>query len=139
MDERRRAGRDWPEATWRALADAGLPWVGVDAEHGGSGGTLADACDVLWELGAGAVPVPVAETGVLAGWTLAAGGLTVPDGPTTLAVARGGDALAPGRGRSRLVTTLRRVPWAAPRRTSSWCARVTTATGSRSCRPKPWP
>ncbi len=103
---------DWPEATWRALADAGLPWVGVDADRGGSGGTLADACDVLWELGAGAVPVPVAETGILAGWTLAAAGMAVPDGPTTLAVAPGGDGLARHDGGARLVTTLTRVPWA---------------------------
>jgi len=89
----RHHGRDWPDATWRALADAGLPWVGVDAERGGSGGTFADACDVLWELGAGAVPVPVAETGMLAGWVLAAAGLAVPDGPTTFAVAPSGDGV----------------------------------------------
>ncbi|MDT3442200.1 acyl-CoA dehydrogenase family protein [Pseudofrankia sp. BMG5.37] len=102
----------WPERTWLALADAGLPWVGVDAEGGGSGGTVADACDVLWELGAGAVPLPVAETGLLASWVLAAAGLAIPQGPTTIAVASGNHLLRADGRRWRLDAPLTRVPFA---------------------------
>ena len=50
-----------------------------------------------------AVPVPVAETGILAGWSLAAAGLAIPDGPTTLAV-------APERRRRRHVARRERAP-----------------------------
>lgn len=109
-DDRREDG--WPEGTWRALADAGLPWVGVDDAAGGSGGTLADACDVLWPLGVAAVPLPVAETGILAGWVLAAAGLEVPDGPTTIAIGVAGDDLQVRNGRWHLTACLERVAWA---------------------------
>lgn len=109
-DDRRQEG--WPDGTWRALADAGLPWVGVDNAAGGSGGTLADACDVLWPLGAAAVPLPVAETGVLAGWVLAAAGLEVPDGPITIAFGVAGEHLQKRNGRWQLTARLERVAWA---------------------------
>lgn len=109
-DDRREEG--WPEGTWRALADAGLPWVGVDDAAGGSGGTLADACDVLWPLGAAAVPLPVAETGILASWVLAAAGLEVPDGPTTIAMGSARDHLHHRKGRWHLTARLERVAWA---------------------------
>jgi acyl-CoA dehydrogenase len=102
---------DWPDFTWNGLADAGLPWVGIDTDLGGSGGSLADACDVLWEIGAGAVPVPYAETSILAGWLFAVAGLGVPEGPTTLGVVPP-DRPTTRDSRGRLSTVLERVPWA---------------------------
>jgi len=75
---------------WEVLAEAGLPWVSVPEEAGGSGGTLGDALGLQRLLGAAAAPVPVAETGLLAGWLLADAGLEVPGpSPTTAAVAAG--------------------------------------------------
>jgi acyl-CoA dehydrogenase len=107
----RRAG-GWSTPAWQALADAGLVRIGIDPASGGSGGTLAQACDVLWALGAAAVSLPVAETGVLAGWLLASAGLPLGDEPACLAVAPPGAVLARQHGRWRLRTKLARVPWA---------------------------
>jgi acyl-CoA dehydrogenase len=75
-----------PQA-WAAVADAGLPWISVPEAAGGEGGDLADALAVLRLAGYHGLPLPLAETGVLAGWLLAASGLRVARVPTTLAVA----------------------------------------------------
>lgn len=57
---------------WRkGLAQLGVPGVLVADEHGGSGGTPVDLMLVLEELGAAAVPEPVAETAVVAPLLLA--------------------------------------------------------------------
>lgn len=117
----RRSG-GWPEQTWRALLDAGLVGIGIDAAAGGSGGTLVDACEVLWVLGAAAVPLPVAETGLLAGWVLAAAGLRLPEGPASLAFAPQHTSLQREGGTWRLRTRLARVPWAERAATIvAWC------------------
>ncbi|QKW35349.1 acyl-CoA dehydrogenase [Actinomadura sp. NAK00032] len=84
---------------WAALAESGLALVGVPEEAGGSGGTLADAATVLRAAGYHAAPVPLAETGWLAGRLLAEAGLPVPAGILTAAS-------------GTLSGTLRRVPWA---------------------------
>lgn len=74
----------WSAVIWNSLADAGFPWVSVPLEAGGSGGSLADAMAILYGIGAHAAPVPVAESGVLAGWLLASAGLPLPAGPATV-------------------------------------------------------
>ena len=107
----RRTG-DWPAQTWQALTEAGLLGIGIDPNTGGSGGTLADAAEVLWTLGSAGIPLPVAETGVLAGWLLATAGLPLPDGPATVAVAPHDDLLQRDGENWRLRTRLARVPWA---------------------------
>jgi acyl-CoA dehydrogenase len=106
-DALRAAERDGfaPEA-WSAVAEAGLPWISVPEEAGGEGGDLADALAVLRLAGYHGLPLPLAETGVLAGWLLAASGLRVARVPTT--VASGPDLVwsaGTARGSARLV------PW----------------------------
>jgi acyl-CoA dehydrogenase len=85
-DALRAAERDGfaPQA-WAAVAEAGLPWISVPEAAGGEGGDLADALAVLRLAGYHALPLPLAETGVLAGWLLAASGLAVSRVPTTVA------------------------------------------------------
>jgi acyl-CoA dehydrogenase len=73
-----------PLAAWRRLTDAGVPWVSVPEELGGSGGDLADAYELLFLAGRHALPLPLAEAGPLGGWLLAAAGRTVPEGPVTV-------------------------------------------------------
>ncbi len=103
----------WAGALWSALAEAGFPWVGVPEQAGGSGGSLADACALLQVVGRYAAPVPLAETGVLAGWALASAGLALPSGPATVGVGRPDDVveLAGGPGSWRLSARVGRVPW----------------------------
>jgi len=80
------AARDgWAPRVWDAAASIGLPWVGVPEAVGGVGGTVADAIEVVRCAGAHGAPVPLAETGVLAGWLLAGAGLPVGGGPLTVA------------------------------------------------------
>src|ERR1700689_1417434 len=85
-DALRAAERDGfaPDA-WAAVAEAGLPWIWGPEEAGGEGGDLADALAVLRLAGYHGLPLPLAETGVLAGWLLAASGLQVSRVPTTVA------------------------------------------------------
>lgn len=80
-----RAERDgWAPELWAATAAAGLPWVSVPEAAGGSGGTLADAIEVVRVAGRHAVPLPLAETGLLAGWLLSTAKLELPEGPLTV-------------------------------------------------------
>lgn len=85
-DALRAAERDGfaPDA-WAAVAEAGLPWISVPEEAGGEGGDLADALAVLRLAGYHGLPLPLAETGVLAGWLLATSGLPPARVPTTVA------------------------------------------------------
>jgi acyl-CoA dehydrogenase len=85
-DALRAAERDgFAAAAWDAVAEAGLPWISVPEEVGGEGGDLADALAVLRVAGYYGLPLPLAETGVLAGWLLAASGLPVSRVATTVA------------------------------------------------------
>lgn len=81
--ERAEAG-GWSSPVWDAMAEAGFPWVGIPECAGGSGGTLADAAAILRAVGVHSAPVPVAETGLLAGWLLAGAGLALPSGAATV-------------------------------------------------------
>lgn len=111
----------WSGPVWQPLADAGFPWIGLPESANGSGGTLADACAVLRAAGARGAPVPLAETGILAGWLLASSGGSLPDGPLSVAAAAGHDgdhdgSAAPASTASigadgRVTGQLQRVPW----------------------------
>ena len=105
------AERDgWAPAMWDAISETGLAWVSVPESAGGSGGTLADAVEIVRIAGRHAVPLPLAETGLLGGWLLAGAGLEIPDGPLTVAPGTASDDLAVRDG--RLYGTAHRVPWA---------------------------
>jgi acyl-CoA dehydrogenase len=85
----------WAPELWAGLAEGGFPWISVPEERGGVGGTVAEACAVLEQVGRYAAPLPLAETGLLAGWMSASAGLDVPAGPVTTApTARSVDAPA---------------------------------------------
>jgi acyl-CoA dehydrogenase len=85
-DTLRAAERDgFAPSAWATVAGSGLPWVSVPEEAGGEGGTLGDALAVLRAAGHCGLPLPLAETGVLAGWLLAASGLTAARVPATVA------------------------------------------------------
>jgi acyl-CoA dehydrogenase len=100
----------WAPDAWRAVAETGLPWVGVPEQAGGEGGDLADALAVLRVAGYRTLPLPLAETGVLGGWLLASAGLPVPRVATTVVSAHPEDDVAcDGR---VLTGTAHRVPWA---------------------------
>ena len=75
-------------SAWAAVAEAGLPWISVPESLGGDGGELGDALAVLRVAGSYGLPLPLAETGVLAGWLRAASGLPVDRVPATVAVGR---------------------------------------------------
>lgn len=70
----------WPAQVWEALAEMGVPWLGIPEERGGSGGGVADAALAVRVAAEHAVPLPVSETALLAGWALATVGLDVPEG-----------------------------------------------------------
>jgi acyl-CoA dehydrogenase len=99
----------WPADTWEALAQAGLPWIGIPEAKGGSGGDLVAACAMLHGAGRFAVPLPLVETALIGGWALAAAHLPVPAHAITASThplrlrRHGGDWALDG--------TLPRVPW----------------------------
>jgi alkylation response protein AidB-like acyl-CoA dehydrogenase len=96
---------NWKAPLWQALTEAGLPLAWVDEAHGGSGVGLADGFGVLGAAGRFAIAVPLAET-MLAGWLLAQGGITSPEGEMTVApaspkdrITRNADGTLSGRAR----------------------------------------
>jgi acyl-CoA dehydrogenase len=98
----------WCASVWDVMAEAGFPWISVDENAGGSGGSLVDAMAVLRSVGRHAAPVPVAETGVLGGWLAASAGFTLPPGPLTVVPDPSVLHLQDGRLTGEAV-----VPWAA--------------------------
>ncbi|MBN9798267.1 acyl-CoA dehydrogenase family protein [Pseudonocardia sp. UM4_GMWB1] len=82
----------WAPELWAAVAAGGFPWVSVPEDAAGGvavGGSVAEACAVLEQVGRYAAPLPVAETGLLGGWLLAAAGFEIPSGPVTTAATAG--------------------------------------------------
>jgi acyl-CoA dehydrogenase len=69
---------------------------------------------VLRSAGRHAVPLPLAETGILAGWVLAKAGLAAGDGPSTVAPVRRAERLhlALDRDGAQISGRALRVPWA---------------------------
>jgi acyl-CoA dehydrogenase len=102
----------WASGVWDALADAGLPWVGVPEEAGGPGGGVEDACRLVHLTGRYAVALPLAECALLGGWLVAAGGLQLPGGPLSVAPSASEDDLHVDED-GRVSGRLSRVPWGA--------------------------
>jgi acyl-CoA dehydrogenase len=103
-------GGGWTAAAWSRTAGAGLPWLSLPEEAGGSGGTLLDALEVLYLAGRRAVPLPLAETGILGGWLLTGIGHPLPAGPVSVIPGDPRDTLVLDG--SRLRGTAHGVPWA---------------------------
>jgi len=117
-------GGELPRDLWKSLEEAGVPLISVPEDAGGSGGTVAQAGQVLTLAGRHAAPVPLAETGLLAGWLLAAAGLDVPTGPLAPAPLVPGERIElrrtggdPDRAAWTLSGTATRIPWA---RSADW-------------------
>jgi acyl-CoA dehydrogenase len=99
----------WATRIWDTAAEMGLPWISVPESAGGAGGSVGDALSVLQVSGRYAAPIPLGETGVLAGWLLAGAGLAVDDRPATVAPPTAADLTLRN---GRLSGVARRVPWA---------------------------
>jgi acyl-CoA dehydrogenase len=100
----------WPKALWDALEDSGLPLAWVPDDLGGAGAAMADGFAVLRVAGRFAAPVPLAET-LMAGWLLARAGITVPNGPMTVAPVHADGHIALSAD-GKLSGRARRVPFA---------------------------
>ena len=98
---------------WAAYSETGFPWISIDENLGGSGGTLLDALEVLRLVGYYSVPVPAAETGILGGWLLSEAGLQVPEGIVTVLPDLGPDLTIKVDGSQvSIAGSATRVPWA---------------------------
>jgi acyl-CoA dehydrogenase len=107
---------------WDRCAVAGLPWTGTsDGERGG----VLDAVAVLHEAGRSAVPLPLAETGLLGGWLLHEAGLDPVAGAVSVPLPVAADGVRVERG--RLLGTWAAVPWA-----SSTAALVAVVSGPQA-------
>lgn len=103
---------EWPHALWNALEEVGLVRAALPEEAGGPGLDFEGAMIALRRIAYHAAPVPMAET-MLAGRILVAAGLSVPDGPLTIAPVRNHDTLLVSNGSAGMVVSGRaaRVPW----------------------------
>ncbi|HXM58510.1 MAG TPA: acyl-CoA dehydrogenase family protein, partial [Candidatus Dormibacteraeota bacterium] len=101
------AERDgWAPAVWERVAAVGLPWIALV-----EGGDVEDALAMLRAAGRHAAPIPLAETGLLAGWLLAGAGLEVGEDPLTVVPGRPEDTLTLSAA-GRLSGVAHAVPWA---------------------------
>ena len=103
----------WPAALWTAVTEAGLH-TALDDGFEGLGGAAAIARAV----GANPAPIPLIETIMVRGLGSAAG-LTVPEGPLTLAPPRFAEVKLSG---GRLKGSITGVPF------GRWCGHVAVAT-----------
>lgn len=90
------------------LSKVGFLGVGVPESDGGSGGTLADALEVVRGAAYGGASIPVLDASITAGWLLSVAGVHFP-WVDELAVL-GSGALTPSG--DRLVGTIERIAWA---------------------------
>jgi acyl-CoA dehydrogenase len=106
-------GGEFPQALWRALAEAGYTNALIPESAGGAGLDMPDALSLLVSAGRHALPAPLAET-MLAGWLLSAAGIEMPEGPLSVAPVREGETLTAKRDGAgwRIEGTATRVPWA---------------------------
>jgi acyl-CoA dehydrogenase len=103
----------WSGDAWKAVAGGGFPWISIEEDQGGSGGTLAEALALVPSLGQHAVPLPYVESGLLAGWLLAGAGLAIDvNGHQTVSDAGADLTLERAAGdRIRVSGILPAVPW----------------------------
>jgi acyl-CoA dehydrogenase len=101
----------WHGEAWKALDQIGVRSLSVSEAAGGAGADLRAATVVMLALGSLGASVPVAETGLMAGWLMERAGARLPDGIVTAAV---GDRLQlhSDDGGWMASGTLTRVPWA---------------------------
>jgi alkylation response protein AidB-like acyl-CoA dehydrogenase len=66
--------RGFSDATWRQMAEMGLPGVAIDAGYGGQGLGMVELALVLDEMGRAAYPGPYFATALLAAGAIAASG-----------------------------------------------------------------
>lgn len=108
MDAAKRDG--WSPRLWEVIEQAELSRISVPEEAGGAGGTLSDLAAVLRVAGRYTAPVPFAETALMANWMLAASGLPLQPGPST--IGHSNELNAVQRGDTLLLSgTLARVAW----------------------------
>jgi acyl-CoA dehydrogenase len=93
-------------AVWPTLVELGLAGIGIPEEDGGSGGTLANAVELMQALARYGISTPLIEANV-AQWVLAQAGAAA-GGLSTIAVT-GGEVRATD---GRLRVSLPAVPWA---------------------------
>jgi acyl-CoA dehydrogenase len=98
------------EKLWSTLEASGLTLIGVTETAGGSGGTFAQAAEVVLATAAAAAVVPVGET-LVAALTLERADVAVPGG--ALSVVAGADLLTAhiDKGSVAVDGTLMRVPY----------------------------
>jgi acyl-CoA dehydrogenase len=102
---------------WALLETLGIDRLGLPESQGGSGGDLEDVAAAVRLAGYFALPVPLAETLLVAGWALAQSGRDVASGPLAF-VHDPGLALRPrGGGGWTLSGRAHRVPWGRSART----------------------
>jgi len=112
LDAAKRDG--WSEKLWAVVEQADLPGISIPEDAGGAGGTLSDATAVLRVAGRYAAPVPLAESGMLAGWMLAGSGLPCRREPMAAGPVHDEDAIVVYRDGADWIASgkLSRVPWA---------------------------
>jgi acyl-CoA dehydrogenase len=100
----------WSADLWGEVSAMGLPGISIEERLGGAGGSLADAIEVLRIAGRYALPLPLAEAGVLGGWLLTQAGIPVDTSVLTAVPGRPDDDLRLDG--DRLSGHAHRVPWA---------------------------
>lgn len=107
-----------PTEVWAALTGVGLARLTAPEETGGSGAGWAEAAALLRTLAAAGVPVPYAETDLLAGPLRRAAGLDDSSGATATVAVLGSDGFA------------HRVPWAGATATVVCARRAAAGAGT---------
>ena len=102
------AGR-WPRECWETMEAAGLPRILIPESAGGYGLPLCEGLELIRLAGEAALALPLPES-MVANWILAAAGMAVPEGPSTIAT--GGGSVARSGNGWRVSVHARRVPWA---------------------------
>ena len=92
------AGQGDAVALWHQLEELGLTLAGVPDALGGAGATAAAEFAILREAGRNAVSLPLLETGLLAGWLMAAAGRVAEAGAMTVAPTGFADQIIARRG-----------------------------------------
>ncbi|MEE2059120.1 acyl-CoA dehydrogenase family protein [Rhodococcus artemisiae] len=102
----------WSSDLWSVLEASGLTRVGISESAGGSGGTPAEAAEMVRLAAYSSAPVPLAETVLLAGPLLEAAGLTLPDSALSVALAPGSFDARETCDEWTLTGSQANVPWA---------------------------